>query len=221
MNRILGVLLGLLLAGSAFAADNTVVVTPGSGVTLKSKDVGAGVQAMQPILSDTGGNPMGAFSNYGTSPGAVLAPGVNAFVTNTNANGPATAANSSPVVLPDPCQSGTKLYKPISITTNTTTNIITGTSAKNTYICHMFLTSAAADNVAIISGTTGATCGANTVALLGGTTATNGPNFPANGGFSIGDGGFAVLKVQTANDDVCIITSAATPLAGSVTYVIQ
>ncbi|MDE2022113.1 MAG: hypothetical protein KGI71_04380, partial [Patescibacteria group bacterium] len=42
---------------------------------------------------------LGAMANYGTSPGAVKVPGVNAFVTNTNANGQATMANSSPVVV--------------------------------------------------------------------------------------------------------------------------
>lgn len=48
----------LLLGSAAFAADNAVVVTPGSGVTMKSKDVGSGVQSMQPILSDSSGNPL-------------------------------------------------------------------------------------------------------------------------------------------------------------------
>jgi hypothetical protein len=52
----IALLLGLLLATPAFAVDNTVIVTPGIGVTMKSKDIGAGVQAMQPILSDASGN---------------------------------------------------------------------------------------------------------------------------------------------------------------------
>lgn len=51
-----------LLASPAMAADNAVIVTPGVGVTMKSKDVGAGVQAMQPILSDATGT-----SIYGTA----------------------------------------------------------------------------------------------------------------------------------------------------------
>ncbi len=42
---------------------------------------------------------LGAPSNYGTSPGAVIVPGVNSFVTNANSNGSATSANSSPVVI--------------------------------------------------------------------------------------------------------------------------
>ena len=47
----------------------------------------------------SGSNTLGAMANYGTSPGAVLVPGVNAFVTNTNANGQAVSASSSPVVI--------------------------------------------------------------------------------------------------------------------------
>ena len=58
----IALLLGLLLATPAFAADNAVVVTPGVGVTMKSKDIGGGVQAMQPILSDATGT-----SIYGTA----------------------------------------------------------------------------------------------------------------------------------------------------------
>lgn len=46
------------------------------------------------------GQTLGAITTYGTSPGAVLVPSVNAFVTNTTALGQATMANSSPVVLP-------------------------------------------------------------------------------------------------------------------------
>lgn len=104
MKRVL-LAFALLWPALAFAADNAVIVTPGVGVTMKSKDIGGGVQAMQPILSDTGGNPMGAFSNYGTSPGAVLVPGVNAFVTNalpagTNAIGSVGALTKVTCVTP-------------------------------------------------------------------------------------------------------------------------
>jgi hypothetical protein len=45
------------------------------------------------------GQTLGAITTYGTSPGAVLVPSVNAFVTNTTALGQATMANSSPVVI--------------------------------------------------------------------------------------------------------------------------
>ncbi len=49
--------------------------------------------------SSWAGTVLGAPSAYGTSPGAVNVPGVNAFVTNTNANGSAVSASSSPVVI--------------------------------------------------------------------------------------------------------------------------
>lgn len=120
--------IGSLWAGSALAADNALVVTPGVGVTVRSVDVGAGVQAPGHVLVNSSGaafglaatpifmapgtgqtfpvslatwagGTLGAMANYGTSPGAVLVPGVNAFVTNSNANGQTTMANSSPVVI--------------------------------------------------------------------------------------------------------------------------
>jgi hypothetical protein len=41
-----------LAVAPAMAADNAVIITPGSGVTMKSKDIGAGVQAMQYLVCD-------------------------------------------------------------------------------------------------------------------------------------------------------------------------
>ena len=61
MKKLL-VILGLLLASPSFAADNSVIVTPGVGVTMRSKDVGSGVESMIHILGDTTGNPI-----YGTA----------------------------------------------------------------------------------------------------------------------------------------------------------
>lgn len=60
---------------------------------------GASTSALQATLTTWAGGILGAMANYGTSPGAVLVPGINAFVTNSNANGQATMANSSPVVI--------------------------------------------------------------------------------------------------------------------------
>lgn len=107
----------------------------------------------------------------------------------------------------------------ISITTATTTLVVTGVSGRNVYICNLFLTNNAADNVAIVSGT-GATCGTGTAAISGGLTPTNGIYLIANGGFSVGVGLGAVMKTKAAGDSVCIGTSAATQLSGSIGYVI-
>lgn len=70
-----------------------------SGVVLSANvNCVAGCSSSSAITGWAGGT-LGAMSNYGTSPGAVLTPGVNAFVTNTNANGSAVSASSSPVVI--------------------------------------------------------------------------------------------------------------------------
>lgn len=156
----------------------------------------------------------GSTISEGQCGGLTVTQGTSNWSVNINQVG-----GTTPVL--DPCQANTATIKPISITTATTTNVITGTAAKKTYICSLVMTSAAADNVAVIEGTTGATCGAGTAALIGGTTAANGLNFAANGGVSLGNGGFAVLQTATNNNDVCLITSAATPLAVSVKYVQQ
>ena len=56
MRRAALALLPVLAAWPALGADNAVIVTPGTGVTLRSKDIGGGVQSMIQILGDTSGN---------------------------------------------------------------------------------------------------------------------------------------------------------------------
>jgi hypothetical protein len=87
----LALVLALLAPTLALAADNAIVWTPGSGGTSRSKDIGSLVQVPAVMLTDQTGTFAGAFANYGTSPGAVLVPAVNAFITNTPA-GLATSA---------------------------------------------------------------------------------------------------------------------------------
>lgn len=55
--------------------------------------------ANQTVVNTWASGTLGAMATYGTSPGAVLVPGVNAFVTNTTALGQAAMAVSSPVVI--------------------------------------------------------------------------------------------------------------------------
>ena len=56
MRHALALFFSLLLSAPAFAADNAIIVTPGTGVTLRSKDVGSGVQSPLQIPGDTSGN---------------------------------------------------------------------------------------------------------------------------------------------------------------------
>lgn len=56
MRRIFAVLFLLAFVGAALAADNSVILTPGTGVTMRTKDVGGGVESPLNILGDTAGN---------------------------------------------------------------------------------------------------------------------------------------------------------------------
>lgn len=209
MQRIL-VALALMLGGCAAGALANYTATQGSGTTFNSFDVG-GVKAAGMVMTDaaTGATDVGA---------AILTAVQAAIPAGTNTIGSVKKTDGTTIELTDPCQGVAKTYTPISITTNTTTRIVAPTAAKRTYICYLLLTSAAADNIGIVEGT-GGTCGAGTAGVIGGTTAANGPNFAANGGISLGNSGYAVAATAGTNVDLCLITSAATPLAGHIAWV--
>lgn len=118
----------------------------------------------------------------------------------------------------DPCQSATKLYQTISQTTNT--QLFAGTSAKKTYVCHIMVVGADAENISLVAGT-GSVCATNTVAVVGSTTAAAGPNLSANGGFSIGQGGFSVAASTVNADNICLFQSGSGRVAGVMSYVAQ
>ena len=121
----------------------------------------------------------------------------------------------------DPCSIQAHVYTPISITGATTTKILTPTTGKKIYICHLFLFTAIANNVGIVEGVTGGTCTSSTVGVIGGTTSTNGINFTANQGFESGNGTNFIAQTASVSNDLCFITSAAGPLAGAMVTVQQ
>jgi hypothetical protein len=95
--------------------------------------------------------------------------------------------------------------------------IITGVSAKQTYICNAFLNSATAQNINIVEGT-GTTCATGTVGLLGGTTASTGPNLAASQGFILPASAVPWMKTATAADNVCILQSGTGQVSGVIVY---
>jgi hypothetical protein len=120
---------------------------------------------------------------------------------------------------PDPCVTIAKNFYPVNVSTATTTLAVTGTASKKTYICSVNLVAAAADNVALIEGG-GATCTtAPTAGLAGGTSAASGWNFAANGGLTLGGGSGSIMAAATAANNVCLVTSAATQLSGTIVWV--
>lgn len=122
-----------------------------------------------------------------------------------------------PALYIDPCQTAAKTYKPVSITANT--QIVTGASGKQTYICSVNLGPIpAATNVALVEGS-GTTCATSTLGMAGGNTAATGWNFAANGGIAHGDGSSSVAGTATLANNVCLFVSAANQVSGVITWV--
>ena len=124
----------------------------------------------------------------------------------------------SPVV-PDPCQAVAHTYTPISLASTTGTTIVAGTSAKKTYVCHIYLSAGGANNVALIEGTT-STCGTGTLGVIGGATAaTGGFLLAANNRADAGDGTTAVAATTVNANNLCLLASAATQVSGVISTV--
>lgn len=230
----------VLPTGAATSAlQSSAAAAKGEGATGAAVPSGA-----QYVGLNSGGNLLGWAAKAGNTYAATdVVPGVAVVNTQVavanNADGvSATSPAGSPVVnynylwngttwdrqkpstaVVNPCESVAQTSLPISITTATTTQIVAASASNKTYICSLFLTSAAADNVGIVEGT-GGTCGTGTAGVIGGATAANGPNFAANGGVFLQAGGkVAVAQTAGTNVGLCLITSAATPLAGVLKYV--
>jgi hypothetical protein len=185
---------------AALPADQSVNTAQVNGVTTLTGTgaVGTGAQRVA-VGTDTA-------TIAGSAPGTAGTPSANVITTQTpNA---------------DPCSTTAHTYKPISITSATTTNIVTNGATKKIYICQLIIATGVGNNVAVIEGTTGGTC-SGPAGVLGGTTVANGFNFAANGGVSLGNGMAAIAQTATNDNDLCIITSSAGPLAGGITYVVQ
>jgi len=113
------IILAFLLPTLAQAADNAVTLTPGAGVTMRTRDIGAGVQSPYNILGDIAGAAI-----YGTAGAANtnvitvqgIASGVAQPVTMTSTTITGTVAAT---------QSGTWTVQPGN-TANTTAWLVTG-----------------------------------------------------------------------------------------------
>ena len=168
---------------------NGVAVTMGAGAT------GTGTQRVNPVSS----------SATGAAP-----PAAASFIGGLGSG--ATGGFLTGVLVADS-------FVNVNVSTATTTLLITGVSGRRVRISSLSLVTAAANNVALISGT-GATCGTGTTGMNGGTTAASGWNFAANGGITQGNGLGTINQTNATGDSVCIVTSAATQLSGRIAYAI-
>ena len=168
----------------------------------------------------------GSFTTYGSTPGAVAALPTNSYVTNTNANGQATSANSSPVVLAsdqtvaDPCMYQAKLSSPIEVNATAATQIVAASGSKKIYICSITIVAAGASTVSLLTGT-GTNCGTSQAAVIGSTTAANGMSFSASGGLAIGNGSSTITYANLAGAELCTLQTAAVYLSGYISYIQQ
>lgn len=121
-------------------------------------------------------------------------------------------------VVLDPCQAVAKTSTAISQATST--QIISGTSSKKTYICSILLLAGAAENVSITAGT-GSVCATGASAIIGSTTVANGLVLAANGGLTMGNGLGTVASGTVNADNICILQSGAVRVSGVITWVQQ
>jgi len=141
----------------------------------------------------------------------------SAGTTGDNATLNTSALGALWVATVDPCSSGTRLFVALNQTTGT--QLFTGTASNRTYVCHMNLVTATAQNVALVSGT-GTVCATSLGPMMGGTTAATGWNFAANGGIVVGGGDASVAKSDTDADNICLLTSSSGQISGVIAYVV-
>lgn len=210
---------------SVYAASNfrvrSTAFTSGSavvGITLSAAPIEAA-----PTVAVAGTVPVSLASAPTT---AVTNQGLTDLDATVGAVGSAIPANAMPIggtdgtnlvrYYVDPCLRGAHTTQLVSLTASAT--LITGTAAKNVYICDINIVSASADNVALVEGT-GTVCATGIAGMAGGTTAATGWNFAANGGLTLGNGAASILNTDTTADNVCILVSGATQVSGSFHYV--
>jgi hypothetical protein len=200
-------------------------------------------------ITSWAGSTLGAITTYGTAPGAVLVPSVNAFVTNTNVNlatnadgVAAVAANAagagSPVnsanytwngstwdrqkALADPCSYQNKTNLAISQNGTSSVQLVALSGSTVIYVCSIFLmTNSTATTVALTTGT-GTGCVTGNDAVVGSTTANiaNSMNLIAGAGFTLGNGTGTVAKGAAASE-LCMILGSNVFVSGNITYVQQ
>lgn len=117
----------------------------------------------------------------------------------------------------DPCSGVAKTYLPVNIASATTTEITPSLAGASThyYVCAINLVASAADNVALVDDDTD-NCGSVTSGLAGGTSAGSGWNLGANGGLAQGNGDSSIMKTNGTNRVLCLVTSSAAQLSGTI-----
>ena len=180
----------------------------GSGGT--SSTFGSAFPATGTAIGLTSGTNMVAWSattNYGTAPAAIAVPAVNAFITNTNANGRAIAALGSPVT---PVAAASTAG---AIVPNNTTAVVVKGSAGTLFGVQVYGINAAPAYLKIYNAAT-ATCGSGTpvkrIMIPAASTAANGAgsNVTFGPGLALGTGITYCVTTGIADADTTAPTAA-------------
>lgn len=137
---------------------------------------------------------------------------VNLYAQNSGGTWTAVQAGA------DPCSGSAKSIHVINTSTATTVEIANAVASQYFYICSINIVVAGAQTVAIVEDDTDGV-GSPTAGLHGGTSASTGWSFAANGGISLGNGNGTVMRTGTANRYLGIITGSAVQTSGTITYV--
>lgn len=176
------------------AGDSSLVVTmsPNSGLPLPTGAATAANQATE----------IGSLATIATNTGAAIPTGSNVIGFTSN----------------DPCAQAQTTTQTVTQTTSTT--LITGTSAKKTYICSLVIIANASETINIITGTGTGCATTQTAALFGSTTTANGAALAANGGLTLGNGSATVMGgLGNTADNVCITQVGSSRIVTTATYV--
>lgn len=118
----------------------------------------------------------------------------------------------------DPCMNLVRISVPVNLAASG--QVITGAAGKNTFICHLAVISATAQNIALVEGT-GSTCATGIAGMAGGATAAAGWNFAIGGSMVEGTGDRFINATATSGDNVCLLLSSTGQTSGVIQYVQQ
>ncbi|MFZ2105209.1 MAG: hypothetical protein WAV18_07465, partial [Roseiarcus sp.] len=141
------------------------------------------------------------------------------------AHGQAAMAASVPVAIAsnqsvaDPCMFQAKTKVAFS-TTSGSTQLVALSGSTKIYVCAVHFISTAADSISFVEGT-GTACATGATAVSGSTTAASGMDFLANGGMTEGGGVGTVMNTSVPGDELCLLQSGTTKIAGNLEVVQQ
>lgn len=153
---------------AGIAAINTTLGSPfqaGGSIGNTSFAATQGTSPWVSSISTWAGGTLGAMTNYGTAPSAVLVPNVNAFVTNAPVTGRAAPSASSPVVLP------ATPYE--TVAASQTAQALGATGATGDYLSHCVIYPVTTSPGVVTVFDNASAAGANVIAFAGGATSVS------------------------------------------------